>query len=540
MPARKFDDAQPDAKTQVSHPLFQEEAVSGALSRRSEPAGAISPAEKSSLNRFINCPSRRKALKKMSVLTIFLAGCLTLLFLPKVKPSVNEATEETDDCRCETDLKTVNYHFPDLADEYKPPSWWEKLNKRDARKFSIFKLSQDFAAELVSADSCAEMVRPLWENLDFRTESEAYMTEILRYAFEGNLEIDWRVRENAARKWVHAPWMHAGKYGREFIRGLTKERKTCRAELLGSPEECAPGAPRYQSWAIAFYNSPGAFYLGKVWEEMTRSEMPDAKNFPLEGFPAGSVSLKLIFTQADAAVAPYLENSVEWVADTRRARANGFTADECLNAAGEPDAERCFDKLRLLQIDVAARDHRSPTGWVFGTFTYNKDARPLFDYAFASNLSAAEIENLQRWLKLEFVGLMFGNDEGVYPGEPLSESVINERNPVPPHLGCGGRLNGMIDAPASSCFSCHSMAEAPRNLTIEPMPYDEMKCRDDQVDRWFKTVNPRDADSARRTFSGSQAEPPGKEIVSLDYSLQLREGIMRYCEENPQKCGSPD
>ncbi|MDQ3800281.1 MAG: hypothetical protein M3384_12575 [Acidobacteriota bacterium] len=534
MRARKFD-AQPDAKSAIPNQLFPEEETYGALSRRhDELADELSPVEKSSLNRFIN---RRKALKKTFVATIFLAGCLALLFLPKAKPSFNKAEKEEDHCRCEIDMKTANYNFPDLADQYKPPSWWEKLNERDARRFSIFRLSQDFAAELVSPESCAEMIRPLWENLDFRTESKEYMTEILRYAFEGNLEIDWRVQNNAARKWVHAPWMHAGKYGREFIRGLTKERKTCRAELLGSREECTPDERKYQSWAIAFYNSRGAFYLGKVWEEMTRSEAPDAKNFPAEGFPAGSVSLKLIFTQADAAVAPYLENSVEWLADTKRARANGFTADECLTAAGEHNTDRCFDTLRLLQIDVAARDDRSPTGWVFGTFTYNKDARPIFDYAFPSNLNAAETENLQRWLKLEFVGLMFGNDEGVVPGGRLSESVINAQNPVTPHLGCGGRLNGMIDAPASSCFSCHAMAEAPRRLGVQPMPYDEMKCREDEMNKWFRTIDPRDEDATRRTFTASQ---PGEEIVSLDYSLQLREGIMRYCEANPQKCRAPE
>jgi hypothetical protein len=331
--------------------------------------------------------------------------------------------------------------------------------------------------------------------------------------------------------------MHAGKYGREFMRGLTKERKTCRAELLGSREECAPEQAKYQSWAIAFYNSRGAFYLGKVWEEMTHSAAPSAKNFPPEGFPAGSVSLKLIFTQADVEVAPYLENSIEWLADTKRARASGLTDDECINAAGDSLNAECFDKLRLLQIDVAARDDRAPAGWVFGTFTYNKDAKPIFDYPFAANLKASEKENLQRWLKLEFVGLMFGNDEGVNIGGKLSESLINRQNPVTPHLGCGGRLNGMIDAPASSCFSCHSMAETPRSLAVEAMPYNDLKCRDDEMLKWFRTVNPRAADSARRTFTKSSS---GKEIVSLDYSLQLREGIMRYCQENRQKCGLPD
>jgi hypothetical protein len=132
---------------------------------------------------------------------------------------------------------------------------------------------------------------------------------------------------------------------------------------------------------------------------------------------------------------------------------------------------------------------------------------------------------------------MFGNDEGVTGSGNLSESLINRQNPLTPHLGCGGRLNGMIDAPASSCLSCHSMAETPKNLAIEPMPYKDMKCVDEEMSKWFRNINPRAADSGKRTFTGSDF---GKEIVSLDYSLQLREGIMRYCEENSEKCGSPD
>ena len=547
MPRRKFDDST-ESKPRAFDPLPFQKNVFGAVSRQPKVAAAaadasLTTAEKSSLNRFIN--SGKTPIKMLAVAS-FLAGCLALLFfLPKTKP-VSKTAGETEECRCETaDLETVNFGFPDLADEFQPPSWWKKLYETDARKFSIFRLSQDYPVRLADSNSCAEGVGVIrrWENFDFRTESKEYMNEILRYAFEGNLEIDWRVRENAARKWLHAPWMHAGRYGREFVRGLTKERKTCRSELLGSREKCAPEAEKYQSWAIAFYNSHGAFYLGKVWQEMTGSEKPSAKNFPAEGFPAGTVSLKLIFTEADAAAAPYLENSVEWLADTKRARASGFAAADCLddNGAGEVNLN-CFARLRLLQVDVAARDDRSPTGWVFGTFTYNKDAEPIFDYPFAANMSAAERDYLQKWLRLEFVGLMFGNDEGVtISGGNLSESVINRQNPIKSHLGCGGRLNGMIDAPVSSCFSCHSMAETPKNLAVKPMPYEDMKCREDQLERWFRTINPRGADLARRTFTApEEARAAGEEFFPLDYSLQLREGIMRYCEENKQKCGLPD
>lgn len=525
MSSKKFDDL-PASKAPISNPLFQEENIFGAITTQNDRTDSLSTVKKASLNRFIKLS---RTTKKAVAVTLFLAGCAALLFLPKIKP-VHEAEKE---CKCETDLKTVNYRFPDLADEHKPPAWWEALHESDGRKFSIFKLSQDFAVEL-NDESCADGARQ-WENFDFRTESRQYMTEALKYAFEGNLEIDWRVAENAVRKWVHAPWMHAGDYGREFVRGLTKERHVCREELLGAPEECPPNVPKYRSWAIAFYNPRGAYAVGKVWQEILKSEKPSAKNFPAEGFPAGSVSLKLIFTEADAQVAPYLENSVEWLADTKRARADNRSAGECLTA-GEPNT-RCFDKLRLLQIDIAVRDDRSPTGWVFGAFVYNKNAAPVFDYPFPANLNWRQKENLQSWLRLEFVGLMFGNDEGVRLGGNLRESVINTQNDLRLRLGCGGRLNGITDAPATSCLSCHALAETPKNLAVEPMPYLDMKCREDEMTKWFRNINPRDADLRARTFTKPNFN---QEIYSLDYSLQLREGIMRYCAENKQKCGLID
>ncbi|HEX9961648.1 MAG TPA: hypothetical protein VGB00_11980, partial [Pyrinomonadaceae bacterium] len=177
MPSRKFEDL-PETKTPPFEPFPHQETASGALNRRTAETGSLSNIKKSSLCRFINL---RKASKKVFALTFFLAGCLSLLFLPKAKP----LDDDEDQCRCETDLKTVNYNFPDSADEYKPPSWWEIPNKTDAQKFSIFKLSQNFPVELV-AESCADGIR-LWENFDFRTQSREYMTEVLKHAFEGNL-----------------------------------------------------------------------------------------------------------------------------------------------------------------------------------------------------------------------------------------------------------------------------------------------------------------------------------------------------------------
>ena len=116
---------------------------------------------------------------------------------------------------------------------------------------------------------------------------------------------------------------------------------------------------------------------------------PNPKNFPHDGFPEGTVAIKLLFTQADL---DYLSNSVKWQADIYR-------------GAMPPQT------MRLLQIDVAVRDDVSPTGWVFGTFMYHDDAPP-FEY------HAALSPDRKSWLRVVPLGLMFGR-----PDPPFSRAI---------------------------------------------------------------------------------------------------------------------
>jgi hypothetical protein len=468
-----------------------------------------------------------------AIFLMFSVASASIFSCRRDKPAINNDIPKTGG-NVPENKKTFNYFaFDSLRDEFKAPDWWTNLHQQDSKSFPVFALSQHYPAEKPSP-VCPESECG-WKRFDFKTESREYLIEALKYSFEGNLEIDWNVRENSLRRWFHAPWMHTTRYGREFIHGLTRERQICKEELLGKTI-CPSGSKKYQSWAVGIYNTRGAYYIGKVWEEMLK-ENPDPQNFPAEAFPEGSVSLKLLFTQADETVAPYLADSFEWLADAKRAKKNNFPAGKCVASSSSELSAECFDKLRLLQIDVAVRDDRAATGWIFGTFTYHHGSPPIFDYPFAPNIDEVKKKNLQRWLSLEFVGLMYGNDENVLPGGGLRESVVNEQNPVKQHLGCGGRVNGAVDNPVSSCMSCHSLAETPKNLSIETMPYQDLKCSDAEIARWFRNINPRDADAAKRTFTGSEN---GREIFSLDYSLQLREGIMRFCEENRNRCGLPE
>jgi hypothetical protein len=55
---------------------------------------------------------------------------------------------------------------------------------------------------------------------------------LLDYGLEGNIDVDFYVHDNKARKWYDAPWMDwntevasdwPGTDGREFVHGLTHE-----------------------------------------------------------------------------------------------------------------------------------------------------------------------------------------------------------------------------------------------------------------------------------------------------------------------------
>ena len=99
--------------------------------------------------------------------------------------------------------------FPDFG--YIPPADWTQ---------PTFVLSQDFPKKLPPQTGLP------WESIDFRSEPEKYLWAILRYSFEGNLEVDFDVRKNQKRGWYHAPWLHYGANAREFVRGLTRERSS--------------------------------------------------------------------------------------------------------------------------------------------------------------------------------------------------------------------------------------------------------------------------------------------------------------------------
>src|SRR5256885_6445541 len=131
--------------------------------------------------------------------------------------------------------------FPDSHDQV--PKTWHG---------TVFRLSQQFPA----ADPSKAVPAPTypWQAYDFRTQPAQYIKSVYDYVQEGNREIDWAVQDNAVRRWYHAPWMHYGDKGREYVRGMTRERTTPTPEQPGKGELGPLQTTCFQNWAVGFLN----------------------------------------------------------------------------------------------------------------------------------------------------------------------------------------------------------------------------------------------------------------------------------------------
>jgi hypothetical protein len=357
--------------------------------------------------------------------------------------------------------------FPDAHDP--PPAGWTG---------PVFKLRQDYPLSAPAPETYP------WKAFDFKTQPKQYVQAVLSYCLEGNTDdpaVDWQLEKNTVRNWYHAPWMHAGDNGREFIHGLTRERNSPPGDLHPNQTQTV------QNWAVSAYNPAGGYIIGQVWKDPQNPDATAAR------FPDGTASIKLLFSAATDAAGPtqvpFLTNAKIWKADINR-------------DAQAPDGPNVPD-MRLLQIDVAVRDTRNDalTGWVFGTFIYNGNATGATPYD-----------------RMIPVGLMWGNDPGVTPamvaaGTALQETWINpDARPLMTHFGWADRLNGPVDNKVSSCLSCHSIAETPTGSPLVPPNGSSDSARLN----WFRNIKAGDPFDIG----------PGEQ--SLDYSLQLSMGIQRF------------
>lgn len=388
-------------------------------------------------------------------------------------------------------------YWPDRSNQ--PPPGWDG---------PVFRLSQDFPQALPKPE-------PLpWEEIDpFNAgtpeerarRAEAYLRAVYDYVLEGNVkggdpELDFTLCDNPVRTWYHVPWMHSDpRKGREFVHGLTQE-------LQVHPRKLGPRQAEWeQSWAVGFYNAPGAYVIGQIFAG-------GDPRFPTRDlrFPSGTVVGKVLTTTASLEEVPWLRGSPEW-------RANIHTDPRC--DKGEP-CDRAIQTVRFFQFDVAVTDERSPTGWVFGTMMYRGDQEAL-------------PTEPDPWRRVVPVGLAWGNDPTRMPrsGRAVSDPSslvqgVHFLSYLPDSLagrdlGCAGRANGPADNPISSCLSCHMTASVPRVVDGKPSQpailHREQCCDKAIAEKYFRNLP-----------AGHRFDP---EYVSSDYSLQVSEALYQFLSQ---------
>jgi hypothetical protein len=374
--------------------------------------------------------------------------------------------------------------FPDF--EFLPPP--------DQYTGRVFRLSQEYPGE-----KPADGTMPDFFKTDFRTQWREYLMQVRAYCFQGNIrvggdvEADFDVAEQTPPRWFHIPWQHYGPQGREGVHGLTQE---------------APVQPRQLAWnqtykggqtfAVGFFNDLAGYTIGQVWKDHENPDVTKAM------FPNGAVIFKLLFVDVPTDQVPSLANPVQWTA---------FVPPSYTAPSGTP---RIFNKLALIQMDIAVRDPRSTIGWVFGTFQYN-----------------GALNNANRWENLVPLGAQWGNDPDVtvndsnpqpvatQPNPLIKESIINpDAKELPPtHLGWNGRLNGPVDNPMSSCISCHMTASVPALVPLSPLFTVNAPVPSPSSPTWMKWF---------RNIQCGESFDPTLDMKPTDFSLQLAISVQNF------------
>jgi hypothetical protein len=346
----------------------------------------------------------------------------------------------------------------------------------------FFQLSQDFPTTQPARGDLP------WQGQSFRTpaDGDRYLGLVRSYIYSTMPK--WNPGGKDA-KWFHVPWMTVGRHPREFTHGLTEERPLTKATMIdGKPELGLKPNATVRNFAIGYYNNIGAYTLRRVFYAATPEEGASASQFP-----EGTVVAKILFSNmmpenfVSPDDYPFDEATPKW------------TIRVDMGATGIKPMD-----VRLLQMDVAIRDSRAgATGWIFGTFAYDK-----------------RVAGSDGWAKMVPVGLMWGDDPDAGGDQTrIVESVISEGSPgyAKNHLGWARRLNGPVDNPASSCLSCHSTSEFPVGSDL----FAPSSCTDKQkAAAWFRDL--RGSQPFGHVDTGQcvlQTPPDGTR--ALDYSLQV-------------------
>jgi hypothetical protein len=425
-----------------------------------------------------------------------------------------------------------------------PPSDWTG---------PVFRLSQQYPADLPpeTGDEGWKLFNPFKAGLsqeDMQKQAHEYAWAVMRYIQEGNVsegakggdvQKDWTLCNNPVRRWVHIPFQtYDPSSGREFMHGLTREAPvTFTLKKDNSPLKTTV-------WAVGFYNPRAAYALGQVWKPDGNAQFPTSNM----AFPEGAVIGKLLFTTATPEQLPILTNMPRW-----QANISDPAFCSCKPSSGEQSCTfqeisqqcpRTPGEVTLMQFDIAVRDSRSPTGWAYGTFVADGQAK-------ASEKNP--------WNRISPLGLMWGNDtqpSGAlainYPVDPRKNGFTQEAvffdvvdrwnvDSNGGHLGCNSRLNGPADNARSSCLSCHMTASVPDKNRSVPNIFDlgtstgPGQCAPSPGQPTVDAVYFATTNCSTSFQGGSVVQPPqyasgANQWISTDFSLQLSISMVQWME----------
>jgi hypothetical protein len=400
-------------------------------------------------------------------------------------------------------------------------------------KGRVFKLSQDYPDQLSPKEDYP------WLKIEFKdgapVDPRAYLQALLDYGLEGNVEVDFYVEDNKIRGWYSMPWMDwnsevaadwPGTDGREFVHGFTHEFDTFPKTLSTFQDSFA------DTWSGAYFNDRAAFGIGQVYCDPDNPQPgalnpdPSARN----NMADGSYVIKLLFSTITDEQLPTMKGALEWDAHIFKNENPTWR-----NQGPISRFERTIGKIRMLQIDVAVRDDRSLTGWLFGTFGYDGNA-----------------PGDTPWERMVPLGIQWGNNpsvtyaetcsgpDGPCSQEKLTHQWINQDAvtalATPPismnHLGFGGRLAGPVDNTKASCMGCHQTAGFPVVPILPGFSANGALLELDDDRR------PGEHQSFRLLYFGNA--PSGvvfsdSQLYSSDYSLQLSMSLQNFIS---RRCSS--
>jgi hypothetical protein len=376
-----------------------------------------------------------------------------------------------------------------------------------------------------------------------------YMAAILAYMKAGqdpNLanERGFVVDVDGKTRWYHVPWMaYDPTVGREFIHGATNERTAHILDFTGDPGKIGvsllpPNAVEdrcevqwkygFETWSVGAYNEYGGWAFGQAVPTTgpnagvpQPSAQSTAQRQLLAGlpFPEGTMVMKILTTNAPVDCVPYLKGSPEWQIHRHRSMTKGIPA-------GQAPYDKCDREpqiSRVVQLDVAVVDARSPTRWVYGTYVYDGTA-----------------PGATFWDRVLPLGVQWGADPKSFPAVPKARSgpilqtVLNGDVKLYEHEGCNKRLAGPVDNGKSSCISCHGAAFAPSIGVIGKMEDGkETAPNEPPIFGYANLCTGQDLQKEAAFFNNAPYPEPYKDPayasdIPLDTSLQLLVMLNQY------------